>query len=110
MGPMIIPRYNLVFTYDIAPSMEEDYYRFALSEFVPGMQGLGLYLARAWHTAYGNYPLRQSEFVAEDLDTIRKALQSDTFHRLEERLLTFVSNYDRKIMPFAEGFQLVVEN
>ena len=107
---MIIPKYNLVFTYDLLPTIEEDFYRFALGEFVPGMQGLGLYLARAWHTAYGNYPLRQSEFVAEDLETIRDALASEVFERLEERMLTYVTNYDRKIVPFAEGFQLVAEN
>lgn len=109
MGPMIVPKYNLVFTYDLMPSVEEAYYKFALGEFVPGMQGLGLYLARAWHTAYGNYPQRQSEFVAEDLETIQQALDSDAFRQLEDQLLTFVANYDRKIVPFAEGFQLVME-
>jgi len=106
MGQLIRPRYNVVLTYDVMPEQEEDYYRFTLSEFVPGLQGLGLYLARAWHTAYGDYPLRQSEFVAEDLATIRKALSSDAFHRLEDRLQEYVFNYERKIVPFNEGFQL----
>jgi len=106
MGQLIRPRYNVVLTYDVMPEQEEDYYRFTLSEFVPGLQGLGLYLARAWHTAYGDYPLRQSEFVAEDLATIRKALSSDAFRRLEDRLQEYVFNYERKIVPFNEGFQL----
>ncbi len=106
MGQLIRPRYNVVLTYDVMPEQEEEYYRFALGEFVPGLQGLGLYLARAWHTAYGDYPLRQSEFVAEDLATIRKALSSDVFRRLEDRLQEYVINYDRKIVPFNEGFQL----
>ncbi|MBN2471813.1 MAG: hypothetical protein JXN59_13915 [Anaerolineae bacterium] len=110
MAAMIVPKYNLVLTYDLLPASEEDFYRFALGEFVPGMQGLGLYLARAWHTAYGNYPLRQSEFVAEDLATIRAALADETFAHLEERMLSFVTNYERKILPFAEGFQVVLEN
>ncbi|NPV67606.1 MAG: hypothetical protein HPY64_10715 [Anaerolineae bacterium] len=106
MGQFIRPRYNVVLTYDVMPEQEEEYYRFALGEFVPGLQELGLYLARAWHTAYGDYPLRQSEFVAEDLATIRKALSSDVFRRLEERLQEYVVNYDRKIVPFNESFQL----
>lgn len=109
MGPMIVPKFNLVITYDLLPDAEEEFYRFALGEFVPGMQGLGLYLARAWHTAYGNYPLRQSEFVAENLETIRDALDSEAFQELEDKMLGFVMNYDRKVVPFAEGFQLVME-
>ncbi len=110
MKAMIIPKFNLVFTFDVAPEHEEEYYRFALGEFVPGLQALDLYLVRAWHTAYGDYPLRQSEFVAENLETIRKALIDPAFQQLEERLMTLVTNYDRKIMPYVEGFQLVVES
>ena len=107
MSQMIIPRYNVILTYDISVDVEEAYYRFALGEFVPGLQGLGLYLARAWHTVYGNYPERQSEFVAESLETIHNALGSDAFHQLEDQLLEYVTNYDRKIVPFNQSFNLV---
>jgi hypothetical protein len=110
MSDMIIPRYNLVFTYDLLPNQEEDYYKFALSEFVPGMQALGLYLVRAWHTLYGQYPLRQSEFVAENLDTVRDALNNPSFADLEERMMDFVTNYDRHIVAFADGFQMISQN
>lgn len=107
---MIIPRYNVVFTYDLLPNQEEDYYRFTLSEFVPAMQGMGLYLVRAWHTLYGPYPLRQSEFVGEQLGTIREALSSEAFMELEEHLLRYVTNYERRIVPYAEGFQMIHHN
>lgn len=105
MPEMIIPKYKLMLTYDIAPEEEEAYYRFTLGEFVPSMQEMGLYLLRAWHTAYGNYPVRQSEFVAEELETIREALGSDEFIELEERLLRYVTNYHRKIVRFSDRFQ-----
>ncbi|MBN1963235.1 MAG: hypothetical protein JW910_01225 [Anaerolineae bacterium] len=105
MSGMITPRYNLMLTYDIAPDQEEAFYRFALSEFVPGMQSLGLYLIRAWHTIFGEYPIRQSEFVAENLDTIWTALESEKFVQLEERLLGYVSNYHRKVVHFSDRFQ-----
>jgi hypothetical protein len=107
---MIIPRYNLILTYDLLPEQEEDFYRFALGEFVPGMQNLGLYLVRAWHTVYGPYPLRQSEFVAEELDILQDALDTDDFLALEDRLRAFVTNYDRRIVPFADGFQVLSQN
>jgi len=105
MSNMIVPRYNVIFTYDIVPEQEEAYYRFTLGEFVPGMQGLGLYLVRAWHTVYGRYPTRQSEFVAEDLKTIQEALASESFKKLEDRLMTYVSNYNHKVLHFSDGFQ-----
>ncbi len=105
MSGIITPRYNLMLTYDIAPEQEEAFYRFALSEFVPAMQGMGLYLMRAWHTLYGDYPTRQSEYVAEDLETIREALSSDAFQDLESRLLHYVTNYHRKIVRFNNRFQ-----
>lgn len=105
MSGMITPRFNLLLTFDVAPDQEEAFYRFALSEFVPGMQGMGLYLIRAWHTIYGEYPLRQAEYVAENLDTIWDALDSEKFVELEARMLNFVSNYNRKVIRFSERFQ-----
>lgn len=110
MPEMIIPKYNIVLTYDITPEFEEAYYRFALGEFVPGMQGMGLYLARAWHTVYGDYPTRQSEFVAEDLATIREALGSEAFHKLEEQMLTYITNYEKKIVHFNQSFNIVFQD
>jgi hypothetical protein len=102
---LIVPKYTVIFTYDLSPEQEEAYYRFALGEFVPGMQGLGLYLVRAWHTVYGSYPLRQSEFVAEDLKTVQDALDSEAFRDLESRLMGYVTNYNHKILHFSDGFQ-----
>lgn len=108
MSQMIMPRYNVVFTYDIKPEMEESYMRFAVSEFVPAMQDLDLYLARAWRTLYGPYPGYQAEFVAEDIATIRAALDNEAFLDIEDRMLAFVSNYDRRIVPFNQSFNLVL--
>jgi hypothetical protein len=105
MAEMIIPKYKLMLTYDVSPDEEEAYYRFTLGEFVPSLQGMGLYLLRAWHTAYGDYPVRQSEFVAEELETIRRALNSDEFTDLEEQLLGYVTNYKRKVVRFSDRFQ-----
>ena len=110
MTDMIIPKYNIVMTYDITPENEEAYYRFALSEFVPGMQGMGLYLARAWHTVYGDYPTRQSEFVAEDLVTIREALGSDAFLKLEGKMLEYITNYEKKVVHFNQSFNIVFQD
>lgn len=105
MPERIDPQFKIMFTYDILPEQEESYYRFALGEWVPAMQNMGLYLAWAWLTAYGEYPSRQSEFLAENLDTIRDALSSEDFQELEDRLLDFVYNYNLKVVRYKERFQ-----
>jgi hypothetical protein len=105
MPQMITPRYKMLMSYDIQPDTRDTHYEFVLGEFVPAVQKMGLYMIEAWHTAYGNYPIRLTGFVAEDLETLHKALGSDKFRQLEERFRDYVSNYHRKVVPFREGFQ-----
>jgi hypothetical protein len=62
-------------------------------------------MIEAWHTAYGQYPLRQAGFVAEELGTLHEALTSARWSELEARFLTFVRNYNYKIVRFRGGFQ-----
>jgi len=102
----IIPRYKLLLRYNINPETHDAYYAFITQEFVPSLQALGLYMFRVYHTAYGEHPIRQLEFLAEDLDAVRMALKSSTWQRLEEKLKTFVSDYSRKLINFRDGFQL----
>src|SRR3989337_2429568 len=57
---------KLLLTYDPLPKHREEYFRYVLGEFVPALENLGLTLCEAWHTAYGEYPLRLTGFIAED--------------------------------------------
>ncbi len=104
---VIIPRFKLVVSYDIAVPTHESYYQFILGELVPAMQEMGVYMIEAWHTAYGEYPLRMATFVAEDYSTIQRMLESDRWNALENELLTYVRNYSRKIVAYRQGFQFV---
>jgi hypothetical protein len=104
---MIIPRYKVIISYDVLPSSHENYFRFVMSEFVPTMQEMGLYMTEAWHTAYGDYPLRMATFVAEDHETIETMLGSKEWQDLESRFLSFVRNYSIKVVPYRQGFQFV---
>lgn len=105
MTEQFIPQYKMIVTYDILPGTRDTYQQFILGELVPAMQEMGLYMIEAWHTAYGNYPLRQASFVTKDMDTLRTALTSERWGDLEARFLTFVRNYAYKIVHFREGFQ-----
>jgi hypothetical protein len=95
----------LLLTYDPMPDRREDYFRFVLGEFVPTLERLGLRMTGAWHTAYGDYPLRLTGFVAPDWTTMDSATSSPDFHGLEDRLQDFVVNYQRRVAPLRRRFQ-----
>jgi hypothetical protein len=107
MTKSIIPRYKLMLFYDPVPALSDRYYQFVMNEMVPTAQNGGLYMFRVFHTAWGtDQPVRQAEFVAEDLDSIRALLDSDEWRTLEEKMAQYCTNYHRKVVKFRPGFQL----
>ena len=108
MSPIqIFPRYKLVLTYDVRPGILNAYQHFVVNEFIPVVQDLSLYMIAIWHTAYGPYPSRQVEFVAESLSQVVDAVEDDRWTQMESELSQFVRNYSRTVIPFRDGFQLV---
>jgi hypothetical protein len=101
----IIPRYRLLLIYDIRPDLVEPYYQFVMNEFVPALQSMGLYMAGVWHTAYGDYPVRQVEFITDSLDTVREIFQSERWEQLEDQLGTYTLRYQRKLVQYHDRFQ-----
>ena len=107
---VIVPRYKMIVSYDVIPSTQDSYYQFVLGEMVPAMQEMGVYMTEAWHTAYGEYPIRMVTFVAEEMDIIYDMLESERWGDLETRLLSFIRNYTRKVVPYRQGFQFIQSN
>lgn len=101
----IIPNYKLLVSYDIRPEMVEQYYYYVLKEFVPELETMGLYMFKVWHIAYGNYPIRQMEFVVESMDTLHEVFGSERWVTLEHHLQDLTTNYERKVVPFRKGYQ-----
>ncbi|HEY4691269.1 MAG TPA: hypothetical protein VIK33_18310 [Anaerolineae bacterium] len=98
-------RVKLLITYDIFGDDRQTYYQYVVGEFLPSAQQLGLVLVDAWHTVYGDYPARLLSFVARDRGTLASILHRDEWKQLEDKLLTFVSDYRRKIVPYRDRFQ-----
>ncbi len=96
---------KLLLTFDPIPERREAYFRYVLGEFVPALERLGLTMSEAWHTAYGQYPLRLTGFLAPDRDTMDNILASKSFERLEARLKEYVVNYQRRVVPLDRRFQ-----
>jgi hypothetical protein len=110
MTQTIVPRYKLILFYDLATVETEAYYQFVMSEMVPVAHEMGLYIFRAFHTIPGpearQQPMRQVEYVAEDLEAVETLLNSNEWHELEARFGQYVTNYSRKVVRFRQGFQL----
>lgn len=104
---IIMPEYKMIISYDIRIENSEEYYQFVMGDFVPKLQKLGVYMTEVWHTAYGDYPIRMVTFVTEDYETLDMLLNSEEWYRLETQLLKFVTNYNRQIVPYRTGFQVV---
>jgi hypothetical protein len=96
---------KLLLVYDPLPDHREAYFNYVLGEFVPALESLGLKLCEAWHTAYGDYPLRLTAFEAVDRATLDAVLASERFQELERRLQDYVVNYRRKIVSEQRRFQ-----
>lgn len=101
----IIPTCKLLLSYDIRPEVVDQYYHYVLKEFVPELETMGLYMFRVWHVAYGPYPVRQVEFISDDLNAVQDTFRSERWEALEERLKLFTLHYERKVVRFRAGFQ-----
>jgi hypothetical protein len=100
--PTTDPRFKLILTYDVQQDMQDTYLQFMLGELVPAVQSLGLQMTGAWHTAYGQYPIRLIEFIGEDQAAIAAVLETPLWNKMETRLLGFVANYSKKTLRVRE--------
>jgi hypothetical protein len=97
---------KLLMTWDMVPGREQEYFEFLVREFVPGMQRLGIQPTEAWYTTYGEAPQMLTGFVAEEMDTMRQALETEEWAELSNRLHEFVINFSAKVVRATGGFQM----
>ncbi|MFX0145699.1 MAG: hypothetical protein ACFE9C_16660 [Candidatus Hodarchaeota archaeon] len=97
---------KLLMTWDMVPGREQEYFEFLVREFVPGMQRLGIQPTEAWYTTYGEAPQMLTGFVAEEMDTMREALDTEEWSELSNRLFEFVINFSAKVVRATGGFQM----
>lgn len=100
---------KLLMSWDIKPGREQEYFEFVVREWLPGLQKLGVEPADAWYTMYGTSPRTPQILAAGVVDTLRtmrSILDTEEWHALKSQLLTFVENYDQKVIKAKSGFQL----
>lgn len=84
--------------YSIIPEKNDGYDKFVMDIFIPGINELGLNAAAGWSVLIGSYSEIIFESVADDLDSLEKALRHEKYRELNAKLLNHVRNYKTKVL------------
>jgi hypothetical protein len=101
-----VAKIKLLMSWDIKQGQESEYFEFVVREFAPGIIRLGLQPTEAWYTMYGSCPQIMTSGITEDMTTMQRVLASPEWGELHEKLLQYVDNFEKKIVPAAGRFQL----
>lgn len=97
---------KLLMTWNILPGREQDYIEFNGKEFVPRLLKLGLQPMDSWFTLYGDAPQITVGWVTDDEEVIYRAVESDDWQDLQEKLADLVTDFRFKIVPATGYFQI----
>jgi hypothetical protein len=79
-----------------------------LSEYLPALQNLGLYMVEGWHTAFGQYPVRLIGFQANTDAELREIIKGAGWQESKEKLLNYVRDYEERLVEAKNVFQFFV--
>ncbi len=97
---------KLLMTWDIRAGLEETYFTFITQEFPVVLQRANLQLTDAWYTVYGNWPQVRMAFMCEDITILQTFIISAPWLNIKRKLLTYILDYQQKIIPARGGFQI----
>ena len=98
--------YKLILYYDVNPQTIQEYYKFIMSKYIPGIENQGLKMIEAWTTVWGNGPNRQIGFVTQEKESVELLLENEQWFDLNDTLHQFVTDFSYKVVPYRQGFQL----
>lgn len=96
---------KVIFTWNIRPGHEQDYFTYVLREYLPGLNKLGMEITDAWATVYGDQPQILLGAVVSSKEISQQILLSKKWTDLTEVLLDYVDDFDVKIAPHKGSFQ-----
>jgi roadblock/LC7 domain-containing protein len=82
----------------IISEQREEYGKFIIKEFIPGINSLGIHVVAGWSVLVGGYSEMFVESMSSDLDLIEKALKNPKFKVLRDNLFHYVKAYKTKIL------------
>lgn len=82
----------------VNPTKAEEYNKFILKKFIPGVNKLGLHTVAVWSVLVGAYSEIMFETVTSDLDLLEQALKNPKYKELKGDLLNYVKKYKTKVL------------
>ncbi len=81
----------------VNPRKRDDYEKFIIKQFIPGVNRLNMHAVAAWSVMVGAYSDFILETVSNDLDLLEEALRSDKYRKLMSDLQNHITNYKTKV-------------
>ena len=82
----------------VLPGKTEEYNKFILKKFIPGVNKLGLHTVAVWSVLVGAYSEIMFESVTSDLDLLEQAMKKKKYKELKGDLLNYVKKYKTKVL------------
>ena len=76
----------------------DEYQKFVIKKFIPGVNQLGMHTVACWSVMVGEYSEIIFESVSTDLHLLESALQDKKYITLKTELLNYVKNYKTKVL------------
>ena len=89
---------KLIHYWTVINARRDDYNKFVLRKFIPGVNQLGLHTVAGWCVLVGAYSEIVMESVASDLDLLEQALKDPQYKTLKSELLNSVKSYKTKVL------------
>ena len=97
---------KLLMTWDILPGREQEYFKFIVRDWIPGLQQLGMEPSDAWFTMFGDQPQIMAAAQISSLSSLQHVLDSPDWQNLTQQLLDYVENFNYKVVQARGGFQM----
>ena len=84
--------------WEIIPGRNDEYNKFMIKKFIPGVNKLGMHAVAGWSVLVGAYSEIILESTSNDLDLLERALKDAKYRELKTQLLNYVKNYKTKVL------------
>lgn len=84
--------------WSIIPGMDDEYMKFIINKYIPGVNGLGMHTVAVWSVLIGAYSEIVFETASSDLEIIEKALKNVEYRSLKLELFKYVKDYKTKVL------------
>jgi hypothetical protein len=98
---------KLLMQWDIKVGREQDFSEFVVREFAPRLMQLGIEPSEVLYTMYGEGPQMLTLGAVDSPEKLAGILKSSGWEKLHAKLLTYVTNYQHKVVrDNGRNFQL----